>query len=146
MAKSFAQSKGARGEREVVQLLQPIIDRVYLDCGKEPISLLRNSLQSREGGYDLIGLDWLALEVKRCETLNLNAWTKQCIDQAKAGQTPVLIYKQNNRAWKVMMHSTLIIYGGSTNIRVWSEISLESFLCYFEYRLKHESGKGSKTI
>jgi hypothetical protein len=140
MAKSFAQSKGARGEREIVNILQPIVDKVYNESGKEPPSLLRNSLQSREGGYDLIGLDWMALEVKRCETLSIPAWTRQCIEQARAGQTPILIYKQNNRAWKVMMHG-LLVPGGSTNLKVWMEISVESFLSYFEYRLKHEVTK-----
>jgi hypothetical protein len=137
VAKSFAQSKGARGERLVVQLLQPVIDEVCLECGSEPFRLLRNSLQSREGGYDLIGLDWLALEVKSCETLNLNAWTAQCIAQAKPGQVPVLFYKQNNRGWKVMMHG-LLVPGGSTNLKVWCQIDLESFLAYFKLKLKHE--------
>jgi hypothetical protein len=137
MAKSFAQSKGARGEREIINILQPIVDKVCIECGKEQISLLRNSLQSRQGGYDMLGLDWLALEIKRCETLNLNAWTEQCLAQAKPGQTPVLIYKQNNRAWKVMMHA-MLVPGGSTNLKVWADISVQSFLAYFELRLKHE--------
>jgi hypothetical protein len=137
MAKSFAQSKGARGEREIVNLLQPVVTKIYSELGKEPPILVRNSLQSRQGGYDLLGLDWMALEIKRCETLNIKSWTEQCLAQAGPGQTPILIYKQNNRSWKVMMYA-LLVPGGSTNLKVWCEIGLESFLAYFEYRLKHE--------
>jgi len=137
MACNFSQQKGKRGEREVVQLLQPVVTRVYLDAGKEPPTLQRNTIQSHMGGFDLVGLDWLAPEVKRCETLNLNAWTEQCIGQAKVGQVPVLFFKQNNQKWRVMMHSILVT-GGASNFKVWSEIKLDDFLVYFEYKLKHE--------
>lgn len=140
MAKSFAQSKGARGEREVINMLQPIVDKVCIETQSEQISLLRNSLQSRQGGYDMLGLDWLALEIKRCETLNLKSWTEQCLAQASKHQVPVLIYKQNNRAWQVMMHG-LLVPGGSTNLKVWCGVSVESFLAYFEMKLKHELTK-----
>ena len=143
MAKSFAQSKGARGEREIINLLQPIVDKVCSENQTEQISLLRNSLQSRQGGYDMLGLDWLALEIKRCETLNLKSWTEQCLAQASNHQVPVLVYKQNNRAWRVCMYG-LLIPGGSSNLKVWVEISIESFLAYFELKLKHELVKGIK--
>lgn len=144
MAKSFAQSKGARGEREVVLLLQPIVDKVFSSHGVAPElipRLQRNTLQSHLGGCDLTGLDWLALEVKRCETLNLNSWISQCIGQSKPHQEPVLIYKQNHGKWKVQMFGLLPIPGGSQNIRAWVEVSVESFLVYFEYRLVQELNK-----
>lgn len=143
MPKNFAQSKGARGERLVIQMLQPIVDRVYFAHGVEPALIpviQRNTLQSHLGGCDLCGLEWLAIEVKSQETLNLNAWTKQCIEQAKPNQTPVLLYKQNNKGWKVMMH-VLLVPGGSTNLKVWAGIDIESFLQYFEYRLTWELNK-----
>lgn len=144
MAANFSQQKGKRGEREIINILQPIVDKVCIESGKEQISLLRNSLQSRQGGYDMLGLDWLALEIKRCETLNIPAWTRQCLDQASKDQVPVLIYKQNNRAWKVMIHG-LLVPGGSTNLKVWCEVNIESFLAYFELKLKHELTKGTKS-
>jgi hypothetical protein len=33
--------------------------------------LRRNLMQTREGGHDICGLDHLAIEVKRCETLEI---------------------------------------------------------------------------
>jgi Holliday junction resolvase len=137
MAKSFAQSKGARGEREIVQLLQPVVNLVYGDMGRVPPTLQRNTIQSHKGGYDLVGVDWMAIEVKRCETLSLNAWSSQCIGQAKEGQTPILFFKQNNQKWRVMMHSILVT-GGASNLKVWGEIRMDDFLVYFDYRLRHE--------
>ena len=136
MAKSFAQSKGARGEREIVQLLQPVVTRIYSEAGLEVPDLQRNTIQSDKGGYDIVGLNWLAIEVKRCETLNLNSWTEQCLRQAKSGQTPVLFFKQNHQKWRVMMHSILVT-GGASNLKVWGEIKMDDFVLYFSYRLQH---------
>ena len=140
MAKSFAQSKGARFERQVIQLLQPVVTQVYSEAGLEPPKLQRNTLQSDGGGFDLVGLNWIAIECKHQENLNVNAWWLQCCNQAKAGQVPVLLYKQNNIKIKVMMHGILITTGAS-NIRCPVEISVESFLLYFQLRLIEEVKK-----
>lgn len=143
MAKSFAQSKGARGERGVIELLQPIVDKVYTECGwniSDIPKLQRNTLQSDGGGCDLAGLHWLALEIKSQESLNLNSWVRQTLAQAKAGQTPVLFYKQSRVPWKVQCYG-LLATNGPTNIRVWCEVSVDSFLVFFEHKLRHEVSK-----
>lgn len=139
MAKSFAQCKGARAERAAIDLLQPIVDRVYTELGMEQElpRLQRNTLQADGGGCDIVGLAWMALEIKHQETLHVNQWWEQCVRQAKSNQEPVLFYKQNNVKWKVMMRG-LLTTGGAQNVRCPVEVSMESFLMYFEYKLRKE--------
>lgn len=80
---SFAVSKGKRGEREVCDELQPIVDSVATSLGMSAPRIRRNLQQSGDGGEDIIGLPWYAIEVKRCETLALDRWWRQCVTQAR---------------------------------------------------------------
>ena len=92
--------KGHDGEREIVKLLQPIVELVL---GEK--KLQRNLQQTRQGGHDICGLEHLAIEVKRCETLEIEKWWKQTLKQAEAagGAIPVLMYRQNRGKWNVVM-------------------------------------------
>jgi len=92
-----ARNKGASAEREVIKLLEPLVR----DFGEG--KLFRNLEQTRSGGHDIIGLDWLALEVKRQETLSLDAWWQQTVQQAGESRVPVLIYRQSRQPWRVVM-------------------------------------------
>ncbi len=135
--------KGKRGEREVVKLLQPIIDRVYSEFGIEDIpSLQRNTLQSDKGGYDLVGLDWIAIEVKHQEQFNINGWWKQTVAQAKKGQQPTLFYRKNFVAFNVVIMTYTDLGMGCGRIR--STVSLDDYLNYFERRLRHEIAKSQE--
>lgn len=100
MAGNMSRGKGQRGEREAATVFAewslPVCD--YM--GEAGIELKRNLMQSRQGGYDLVGLDWLALEVKRHETLSVGAWWTQTLKQAGPGQIPVLMYRQNRTPWR----------------------------------------------
>lgn len=130
-----AKAKGSKGEYDCINLLQPIVDKVYTEAGLTPPTLKRNLEQTRSGGCDLIGLDWLALEVKRQETLNLNAWWAQTMASAKQiGAEPVLMYRQNNKPWRIRMVGLLPNVPNSA--RVIMEISLEAFLIYVKERTK----------
>lgn len=111
MAGNMSRNKGQRGEREGAALLmlwsnevlahlrEAYVKEDSLDC-YEDIVFNRNLAQTREGGYDLVGLDWLAVEVKRHETLNVTGWWKQTVEQAKPDQIPFLMYRQNRTEWK----------------------------------------------
>lgn len=92
-----ARMKGQDGEREVIKLLEPIVR----NCGQG--MLFRNLNQTREGGHDIVGLDWLAIEVKRQETLDIESWWAQTLRQAGNDKVPVLVYRQNRKAWQVCM-------------------------------------------
>lgn len=128
MAKA-SRDKGARGEREVIDILQPIVDNAYRAAGLQPPCLKRtSSMQADGGGCDVHGIDWLALEVKRCETLQLEAWWRQCLAQAKPGQMPVLVYRQNSRQWR----ARLWLQAAVTNTTVVADLSIADFCSYFE--------------
>jgi Holliday junction resolvase len=117
MAK-MQRSKGARGERELARLLA---DELGTD-------ITRNLLQTREGGHDLEGLPF-ALEVKRQETLNINAWWRQAVAQAEAsGLSPALAYRQSRKPWKFIVRlSDVSSSVNDTGLRC--EIEMDAF-CY----------------
>ena len=133
---NMSRDKGQRGERAVAKLLQPVIDKVKHDGD---IQIVRNLDQTRDGGYDLKGVPWLAMEVKWQETLCVNTWWKQTIRQADDDQVPVLIYKQNRKSWKVLMMGYVEIADGK-RIKTRVQISLEAFLIWFEQKLIRSIG------
>lgn len=132
-----SRSKGIRGERAIIDALQPIVDTVYASLALDAPLLQRNTLQSDRGGYDVIGLEWLAIEVKNCATLALETWWTQCERQARGDQTPVLFYKATRGKWRVRMLTTL--YCGNQPLPgVLVDIAFEAFLEWFPRRLKIE--------
>lgn len=135
---SMAKNKGARGEYEAIALLQPVVNKVYGEFGIDPPRLLRNLEQviNRFGRYDICGVDWLAIEVKRQETLSVNSWWEQAKNSANSTQEPVLIYRQNSRKWRVVMFG--YIPAGERKVRCPVEINLPPFLIWFETRLREE--------
>lgn len=160
---SFAKQKGKRGEREAVKVLQPAIDEVWkwlygtaeynpeMDAAPELKNggmtdmqwdmrpqLFRNQNQSFEGGYDIDGLPWLALEIKRCETLQLNKWWEQTVRQTGEGQTGVLMYRQSRKPWRIQMMGSLMYNDELEECSARVDISLEDFLTWFKCRLLSE--------
>ena len=113
--------KGATAELEIIGSLQLAINDTVPASG---IVLQRNLVQTREGGYDVIGVPWLALEVKRHETLSLGVWWQQALSQA-CGRVPVLAYRQNRTPWRVRM--LLDAYGRD----IIADLSIHDFLSVF---------------
>lgn len=146
MGKINSRSKGQRAERAAIDLLQPVVNECYAALGykeHEVPMLQRNTLQSQAGGFDVVGLEWLALEVKHQETLLIEQWWLQTIKQAKKanngqGAEPVLMYKQNNVRFRVRMQVHVWVHrsdGGQWHI---VDVSIESFVEYFKARLMAE--------
>lgn len=104
-------SKGQRGEREAAEVIESWAKPVTEALGLGAVSLERNLQQTRAGGYDLIGLDWLALEIKRHETLSVGTWWKQALRQAGDSQIPMLMYRQNRTPWKFRVRLISAHYG-----------------------------------
>jgi len=130
-------NKGQRGEREAASMIEAWALPVTTAAGCNPVVMERNLVQTREGGYDLLGLDWLALEVKRHENLQVSTWWKQTTKQAKPGQTPFLMCRQNRTPWRfrikiVATHqycglagvSTLVVDLAPTDAQVWFQTEL----------------------
>ena len=100
MAGAMSRGKGARGEREAKALVLGWAEPVYRHAGVEPPTLERNLMQSRSGGFDLVGIPWLALEVKRQENPQLPAWWRQTVRQSGEGQVPFLMWRGNRQSWR----------------------------------------------
>lgn len=84
-----SRTKGKTAERELANLLGHRLG----------LSLERNLDQWRSGGFDLLGLPGVALEVKRCETVALKQWWNQTLSQAGRDLIPVLAYRQSRKPW-----------------------------------------------
>jgi len=149
MAKINVRSKGQRGEREVINMLQEIIDRVCRSRVAESSEmssgegenrpdhrhLLRNQLQSAIGGSDICGLEWLAIEVKYQETENINSWWAQTLSQTKPNQIAVLIHRANGKKWKIRMMGKIELKDGR-HVKCPVDIILSSFLLWFEHEFR----------
>lgn len=147
MGRINSRSKGIRGERDVIDLLQPIVTKCTLllsssnnstNCAN--IRLQRNTMQADGGGAkgnaDIAGLDWLSLEVKNCATLQVEEWWKQCETACRNNhkqQEAVLIYKAGRGKWRVRMKG--IIGFSVTETRCACDIALSDFLLWFEKRV-----------
>ena len=94
-----SRAKGAAGEREFCNELADILGETLV------APLKRNLEQTRIGGYDIVGLDGWAIEIKRYKTLTegeLKEFWQQAVDQAKrVNATPVLAYREDFRSWRV---------------------------------------------
>lgn len=136
--------KGAGGEREIAKVLNSIIQKCMraesfsaLQVAQAETSVQRNQNQSAVGGNDLSHTFGMSIEVKRQEQLSINTWWKQtCVAAAPNNELPVLIYRQNNKAWNVVTLGSLHLPSdngsayGSFNARI--EIDWASFQLWFE--------------
>lgn len=132
-------NKGKGGEREIVTILNSVLEEIITEreseLNPEIVDKLRrivqrNQNQSAVGGSD-ISIFGLAVEVKRQETLSVEAWWRQACASANTNKdVPVLIYRQNRKAWHVVMDGFLEIPKSLVALRV--QIDLPDFLRWFK--------------
>lgn len=144
-------AKGQNGEREIAIELNAIIKYILKEKNlpiPEVDIVQRNQNQSAVGGSDLSNTFDLAIEIKRHETLSINTWWKQCETAAKRNaHIPVLIFRQNRAAWRVITYGWIDIdkaKGSQMNCRI--EMTWEDFQHWF-YRYacaKIEAGEVPK--
>ncbi len=92
MSGRMARNKGAAGERELAQILTDHLG----------VKIQRKLGQARDGGDD-IQIGKYRIEVKRRETLSIDAWCKQVEDAASHDDIPVLAYRRNGQPWRVVV-------------------------------------------
>lgn len=136
MAGLHSRNKGKKGEREVVGILQPTVDDVYRSCGLLPPVLQRNQNQSHLGGCDIIGLDWLAVEVKLDKSLAVDTWWEQTLRQCGQQQSPVLFFRRDNVKWRV--RSFVTMQSGGVWLTMPAVLSVEDWMRWFRARLLDE--------
>jgi hypothetical protein len=126
-------SKGQRGEREVVKLLQTVVDKVRAKYHLEPLVLQRNSLQAHLGGADLHGLDGFSVEVKFVEKEALPQWWRQTVRQAEdKDAVPILFYRGSHMPWSVKFRAFVNTPLDRDQIEMDLTTELEDFLAWFE--------------
>ena len=87
-----SKKKGAKGERELANILK---DYGY-QCRR---GRQYNGLE----GEDVVGLDYIHIEVKRVQALNIDEAMEQAKRDSKDNQLPAVFHRKNNKKWKVTM-------------------------------------------
>jgi hypothetical protein len=129
--------KGAEGEREVMKILNDIVQDVRVAKGlpklaTQDLPFQRNQNQTAVGGDDLTNPFKLSIEVKRQEQLSINTWWKQCLASACRSQGyAILIFRQSRKPWRVMLSANLPINRDKTIGPVRVEIDIETFRQWF---------------
>lgn len=142
-----SQSKGKRGEAEVVKLfvecMTPVEDKLNIpDDLRISTRLQRNLAQYSGDASGDVDVPIFCVEVKFADTFKLPAWWKQCEEQAlSVGKKPMLIYRGARKQWRVMVVTRLFDHIKSTDGRTESYPSLDvvsdiSRLQFFEYYAK----------
>lgn len=99
-----SRDKGARGERELANILKTYgyeARRGQQFCGAN-------------GDADVIGLEGVHIEVKRTEKFKLYDALEQSERDARCGEMPIVITRRNKKPWVVCMRldDFLRMYGG----------------------------------
>lgn len=141
--------KGANGERELAKTLNDIVNTLLVKHGiavpEKPV-IQRNQNQTAVGGNDLSNTFGLGIEVKRQENLNVEAWWRQCVQAAERNhEIPVLIYRQNKTAWRVV---TIVwvqlpqVEGRDSAAQIRGELKWESFVHWFRLWVDYKLTSG----
>ena len=98
MGGKSARDKGARGERELAEMLS-----------NELGTMVKRKLgQARDGGDD-IQVGRFRIEVKRRETLAVEQWAKQVEAAAEPGDVPVVAFRRNGEPWRAVVPMAWLI-------------------------------------
>lgn len=93
-------AKGAGGEREAAIWLQEKFNLAELPQ--------RNLEQVRSGGFDLIGFEPFAFEIKRSEAVDKRAWWNQVKKCTDSRHIPVVMYRKNRQPWRFLIDAEVL--------------------------------------
>lgn len=88
-----SRAKGARGERELAKKLREF--GFHARRGQQ--------YSGANGDADVIGVPDIHIECKRVEKLNINKAMRQSLNDARQGETAVVMHKKNEEKWLVTM-------------------------------------------
>lgn len=86
-----SRQKGARGERELAELL-----RAY---GYE--ARRGQQYSGKNGDADVVGVDGFHIECKRVEQLNIYKAMEQSERDAREGEIPIVCHRKDRKGWLV---------------------------------------------
>ena len=87
-----SKQKGAKGERELAKILK-----------EHGYNCRRGQQYNGLEGEDVIGLDYIHIECKRVENLNLYNAMEQSKRDTKGNKNPTVFHRKNNKKWLVTM-------------------------------------------
>lgn len=88
MGGKFSRDKGKRFEREIASVLK--------DYGYDAKRTAQNCGKSGDAA-DVVGLNGIHIECKRCEQIKIYDWMAQSIrDSAGTGRKPAVFFRKNN--------------------------------------------------
>ena len=88
-----SKAKGNRGERELANLL-----KTYGFNTRRGVQY-----NGRQGDADVVGINGMHIECKRCQQVKDEAFLQQAERDARKGDIPVVMYRRNNEKWKATM-------------------------------------------
>lgn len=98
MGGKSSRDKGARGERELADLLSNELGQV----------VKRKLGQARDGGDD-IQIGKFRIEVKRREKLAIEQWCKQVEAASEPQDVPVVAFRRNGEPWRAVVPMAWLI-------------------------------------
>lgn len=121
-----SRAKGKAGERELIGELKRVLPELT-------DALERNLEQTRDGGYDIAGLDGWAPEVKRYAKIlpaDIESFWEQAVTQARNDRRrPALFMREDRREWAVLVRLSdiSIDWDPTDDLKSTAVISMESF-------------------
>ena len=88
-----SRAKGARGERELANLLK----EYGYECRRG------QQFCGANGDADVVGLPHIHIECKRVEKLNIERAMEQSSRDARDGEVPVVMHRKDRHPWLVTM-------------------------------------------
>ena len=98
MGGKASRDKGARGERELAELLSHELGTI----------VKRKLGQARDGGDD-IQIGKFRIEVKRREKLAIEQWCKQVEAACTTDDVPVVAFRRNGEPWRAVVPMAWLI-------------------------------------
>ena len=91
-----AKNKGKVGEREAAVILQEVL--------RLEVGALRRSVQycGRAGTADIVGIEGIHIECKRCEKLSVYSAIEQA-QRDSQGNVPIVMHRRNNKGWLLIV-------------------------------------------
>lgn len=116
---AMSRTKGNAGEREVAALIR---DFTGWD--------VRRRVRQHDGDSDLMGVPGWSVEVKRHARAlrgDIAAWWQQAVEQADAGERPVLFFRQDRDAWRAVWPLCVHLGGTWSGYEMTVEGSVEAW-------------------
>jgi hypothetical protein len=131
---SSRKAKGRSGEMEILALHSNIMRAEYEKRGWPWPE--HGILKRGPNGKDIVGLKWLAPEVKRhekCNDFHVEMWWGQAKSQITSPECmPVLFWRPNHSPWHVRMFGRLNLLNGGA-VRCTVDISIGDYLLWFKH-------------